>query len=528
MIKVTDDSPFKEQFRQIPLPLVEEVCAHLWEMLDSGMICPSQSAWCNAIVLFQKKDGSMHFCIDFCCLNAHIAKNLTGTWKSGRCRPFFLPGPEIQILADQDGQAVEAKTHIYHWQPGFLCVWLHALWAVQHVTFQRLMQNYLRELNLTYCLIYLDDIIIFSQMTEEHLHCLCIIFDWFREHNLKLKPSKHDFFRNEFTYLAHQISKDGVCSSDSNLKAITECAMLQTYTEVHAFLSLVGHYRRFIKRFTCITQPLSEYLTGEGASRKLEWVSLTKEGMKAFEALKQACMTGPILVFTDYTKLFLLETDASKDGLGMVLSQKQADGWYHPVAYCSRSLMPCKKNYHSTKLEFLALKRAVTEYFKEYLPYQSFVVWMDNNPLMYIMSTPNLDAIGHWWVGALTQFNFELEYHKGCVNTVVDVLSQVSTRLDLETVKSIPKWVTLGMAHQAKLHDLAMVEGDQQLEQEVWVTAGCPLVEMHVTSWAEVQREDPTLSTVLDWLKAQKQTNLKMLLAEHTSSEEAKLILWNQ
>ena len=89
--------------------------------------------------------------------------------------------------------------------------------------------------------------------------------------------------------------------------------------------------------------------------------------------------------------------------------------------------MPEEKNYHSTKLKFLGLKWAVTEYFKEYLPYQLFVVQMDNNPLMYTMSTPNLDATGHQWVGTLTWFNFELEHQKGHDNMVVDVLSQVTT-----------------------------------------------------------------------------------------------------
>ena len=111
---------------------------------------------------------------------------------------------------------------------------------------------------------------------------------------------------------------------------------------------------------------------------------------------------------------------------------------------------------------------------------------------------------------------------------VADVLSWVTTWLDPETVKSILDGVTLGMVHHAKIHNLAMVEGNQCLEQEVWVTTGHPLVEMHVTDWAKVQREDLMLSAVLDWLKAWKQTNLKMLLAEHASSEEGKLILWNQ
>ena len=180
-----------------------------------------------------------------------------------------------------------------------------------------------------------------------------------------------------------------------NLEAITECALPQTYTEVYAFLSFLGHYKRFIKRFAHIAQPLSKYLTREGASRKSEWVSLTEDALKAYKALKQVCMTAPILAFADYTKPFLLETDASKDGLGAVLSQKQADGWYHPIAYGSRALTPHEKNYHSTKLKFLALKWAVMEHFKEYLLYQSFLVRTDNNPLTYIMSTPNLDATGH-------------------------------------------------------------------------------------------------------------------------------------
>ena len=124
-------------------------------------------------------------------------------------------------------------------------------------------------------------------------------------------------------------------------------------------------------------------------------------------------MSSPDLAFANYTKDFLLEMDTSKEGLGAVLSQKQADRQFHPVAYGSRALTAHKTNYHSTKLEFLVLKWAITEHFKEYLLYQPFLVKTDNNPLMYIMTTPNLDATGHQWVGALAKFNFWLEYQKG-------------------------------------------------------------------------------------------------------------------
>ena len=182
-------------------------------------------------------------------------------------------------------------------------------------------------------------------------------------------------------------------------------------TQIRAFLSLMGHYRQFIKGFAQIVQPLNEHLAGEGASQKSEQVSLSKEALGAFKALKQACMKSPVLAFANYTKDILLETDASKEGLGVVLSQKQEGGWFHPVAYGSWVLTTHEKDYHSTK--FLALKWAVTEHFREYLLYQPFLVKTDNNPLTYIMTTPNLDATGHRWVSALTKYDFRLEYQKG-------------------------------------------------------------------------------------------------------------------
>ena len=182
-------------------------------------------------------------------------------------------------------------------------------------------------------MIYLDDLIVFLQMAEEHLHWLHVIFDQLWEYNLKLKPSKCSLFKEEINYLAHQVSKRGIWPSDANLKAITDCAPPQTYTEIRAFLGLMGHYRQFIKGFVQIAQPLNEHLAGEGASRKTEWVSLSKDALQAFQALKQACMNSPVLAFADYTKDVLLETDTSKEGLGAVLSQKKADGLFHLAAY---------------------------------------------------------------------------------------------------------------------------------------------------------------------------------------------------
>ena len=193
----------------------------------------------------------------------------------------------------------------------------------------------------------------------------------------------------------------------------------------------------------------------------------------------------------------------------------------------SQALTTQEKNYHSTKLEFLVLKWAITEHFKEYLLYQPFLVKTDNNPLMYTMTTPNLDATGHWWVGALARFNFQLEYQKGWDNTVADALSWITTCLNLEAVQSVLDGVTLGMAHRAEGHNPTVVEGDHNVEKEVCVATRQVQVEMHMTHWATAQKEDPVLNAMLNWLGAQKKTNLRILLGEHASSKEGWMVWRN-
>ena len=346
---------FKEQFRQIPLPLVEEVHQHLQEMLGLGMICPSQSFWCNAMVLVRKKDSSLHFCIDFWCLNACMKKDsyllpriqeaLESLVGAGHFSCLDLKSRFWQIKMDESSKQYTVFTV---GNLGFFkCDCMPFGLCNAPATFQQLMQNCLGELNLTYCLIYLDNIVVFSHTAKEHLHHLCVVFDWFREHNLKLKPSKYNFFREEITYLAHQVSKEGVQPSNSNLKAIVECVPPQTYMEVHAFLGLVGHYRRFIKWFVHIVQLLNKHLTGEGASRKMEWVSLWEDVIEGFWGAETSMYnTSGSGFYQLYLTLFV----------GDWCIQGQSWGWYCPknrqmddiitVTYGSRALIPHEKNYH--------------------------------------------------------------------------------------------------------------------------------------------------------------------------------------
>ena len=171
----------------------------------------------------------------------------------------------------------------------------HALWAVQYSSnLPTLMQKWLSKLNLTYCLIYLDDMIAFSKTEEKYLWCLCIVFKCFREHNLMIKPSKCKFFQIENNYLAHHVSKVGIQPSKENLNAVAEFALPQTYTKIWAFLALVEHYWWFMKGFTCLRQLLHEHLSWEGASKKNEWVMLTRHMQVTFEPLKKPCLEAPV------------------------------------------------------------------------------------------------------------------------------------------------------------------------------------------------------------------------------------------
>ena len=140
------------------------------------------------------------------------------------------------------------------------------------------------------------------------LKCFC-------EHNLKLKLSKYKFFYNEINYLGNHVSKEGIQPS-KNSNDVAEFAPPQTYTEIQAFLGLVGHYQLFIKGFTHVAQPLHECLSGKGANKKSEEVMLTSGAQIAFEMLKTVCLGAPVLAFADFDKPILLETNASKSGLG--------------------------------------------------------------------------------------------------------------------------------------------------------------------------------------------------------------------
>ena len=218
VLKDPDTPLFKEHFCRIPPPQLDEVREHLKFMLDAGVIRPSNSPWCNAVVLVRKKDGSLCFCIDFRKLNSltvkdshplpHICETLESLTGAAHFSMFDMNSGFWQVPMDEESKQYTAFTlgsmGLYKCEsmPFGLCN--------APPTFQRLMQNCLGKLNLTYCLIHLDDVIVFSDTPEEHLRRMRVVFDRLHEHGLKLKPSKCEVFKSEINYLAHHVSQKGV------------------------------------------------------------------------------------------------------------------------------------------------------------------------------------------------------------------------------------------------------------------------------------------------------------------------------
>ena len=437
-IKLTDPVPVKEAYRRIPPQMYDEVKTHLQEMLDLGAIRPSNSPWASAIVLVRKKDGRLRFCIDLRKLNNRTVKD---AYSLPRIESILdsLGGAQIFSTLDlkagywQVEMAEECKAYTaFTCGPlGFYeCDTMPFGATNAPATFQRLMHDCLGELNMNWCIVYLDDIIIFSDTKEEHLKRLKeAVFQKLCAAGLKLKPTKCFFFREEIEYLGHVVSGKGISTNPKKNEAVSKWPTPKTVYDVRSFLGFVGYYRRFIKNFSRITKPIREVITGlENQSKrtaKKTYIEWTDAADAAFEHLKTMCVSTPILAYPDYLLPFTLHTDSSTDGLGAVWYQKQ-DGKLRVIAYASRSVSKAESNYPAHKLEFLALKWAVCEKFHEYLyGSKSFDVFTDNNPLTYVLTSAKLDACDQRWVAKLANYNFSIRYRCGVSNTEADALSRI-------------------------------------------------------------------------------------------------------
>ena len=221
------------------------------------------------------------------------------------------------------------------------------------------------------------------------------------------------------------MSSRGIKTSPKKIAAILNWPQPQNITQVRSFLGFCNYYRKFIRGYTQVAKPLYQLLMGENAKKKTNGIEWTEQCEQAFNKLKEICSDTPILAYADYSKCFKVHTDASEQGLGAVLYQDQDDGTTRVIAYASWNLTKSEKRYHSSKLEFLALKWSICERFHEYLYGDKFQVYTDNNPLTYILTTAKLDATGQRWVASLANYDFTIHYCSGKQNVEADALSRI-------------------------------------------------------------------------------------------------------
>ena len=257
--------------------------------------------------------------------------------------------------------------------------------------------------------------------------------------NLKLKPQKCKFLKKSCEFLGHTVSENGIECTDEHLSSVANWPEPKDIKELQKFLGFTNFFRRYVAGYSSIVEPMLELMRGvyqkpgkqEKSTRHRgrikpdpsKWIWGERQ-RKSFQAIKDALVSPPVLAYPDYSKDFVLHVDASRTGLGAVLYQKADDGKLRVIAYGSKSLGSTERNYSAHKLEFLALKWAVTQQFQHYLYGNSFTVYTDHNPLAYILTTAKLDATGHRWLAELSRYNFQIFYKPGRTNQAADGLSR--------------------------------------------------------------------------------------------------------
>ena len=365
-------------------------------------------------------------------------------------------------------------------------------------TFQRLMESCLGDLHLNWCIIYLDDVIVFSKTPKDHIERLRGVFHKPFLAGLKLKPRKCEFFKSKIAYLGHIVSAKGIETDPKKVEAVKNWTFPKTVTDVRSFLSFTYYCRRFIKDYAKVARPLNILISGENTAKKKKLMEWDEQCQKVFDALKDLCTSTPILAYADYKKEFQLHTDACEKGLGGVLYQKDKNGLQRVIAYASRSLSHTERNYPAHKLKFLALKWAVKDRFHEYLYGGKFDVFMDNNPLTYILTSAKLVACGQRWVASLVNYNFRLFYKTGRLNVEADALSRIPTNSYHELKSPVVKTIL----KSCQEYDWTDFNGNPK---EV-VCKTSQVVEGRITNeqWKTEQSNDDTIGQILQVLKIRK------------------------
>lgn len=450
-IHLADDRPFRLPYRRVPPGHYQKLRQVLTEMEEREIIRKSTSEWASPLVLVWKKNGDLRICVDYRWLNARTIKDAHPLPHQADClaalggNAYFstmdLTSGFYNVPMSESDKKYTAFTtplglHEFNRMPQGLCN--------SPASFMRLMTNIFGDQNFLTLLCYLDDLLVFAPTEEEALKRLEMVFIKLSVHGLKLAPKKCYFLRCSVRFLGHVINRSGVSTDPDKVEAITsmdEVELMDTdgvtpsQKKIKSFLGMIMYYQHFIENCSKIAKPLFALTAvpggkkpnkrGVAAFRKLSPKDWTREHQDSFQKLKSALLNSVMLAHPDFSRPFILSTDASLDGLGAVLSQvSEGESKARPIAFASKTLNRAQSRYPAHRLEFLALKWSVCDKFSHWLKGHRFTVWTDNNPLTYILTKPKLDACEQRWVAKLAPYNFSIQYIPGTKNVVADALSR--------------------------------------------------------------------------------------------------------
>jgi len=422
-IDTGDALPMRQALRRQPWHLLEKIDAHVSDMVKVGVIEASCSPWTSNLVVVKKKGDSLRFCVDYRKLNSVTRRDVYPLPRIDECldalsgarffsafdlRSVYHQVPMHPEDADKTTFIVRTGTYRFKRMPFGLCN--------AGSTFQRVMDLALKGLNFNMCLVYIDDIIVFSATVEEHIERLKLMFDRIRTANLKFKASKCCLLRTEVSFLGHVVSGEGVSTDPNKINAVENWPVPKDVREVRAFLGLASYYRRFVPSFAALASPL------HALSAKNQRFNWTEECEGAFMHLKRALTTSPILAMPVDGDSFILDTDACDFSIGAVLSQVQ-DGVERVIAYASRSLSKTEKNYCVTRKELFAVVY-YTRSFRQYLLGQKFLIRTDHSALQWLRKTPEPIGQQARWCEILDEFDFQIVHRPGRNHGNADALSR--------------------------------------------------------------------------------------------------------
>ena len=387
-------------------------------------------------------------------------------------------------------------------------------------TFQCMMETCLDDLHLNWCIIYLDDVIVFSKTPEENMERLAAVFEKISKAGLKLKPSKCEFFKSRINYLGHIVSKNGIETDPKKIEAIQKWPRPNTVHDVQSFLEFTNYYHKFLYKYAQKAHPLNQLISGHNAKKKYRKVEWNDNHEQAFQLLKAACTDIPVLAYANYKKPFCLNTDTNKTGLGAVQYQQKDDGNFCVITYASRSLSKTEKNYDAHKPEFLALKWSVTEQFHEYMYGGTFEVFTDNNPLTYVLTTAKLDATGQRWIATLANYNCKIFYKTGKLNLEANALSRIPWELSqvshtpLDTILAKSMLLTPALATNLPHLPNAVIQSHELVIRNE--------LELSKKQWRQEQTLDYSIKCVAELLP---NGNLSTYSCQKTDPDDMKCML---